>query len=151
MSLKGVHQSGDRAGNWLTREQARDLLARPELETTEGKRDRAILAVLLGCALRRSELAALECEHIQQRDGRWVFIDLIGKGKRIRTVPIPPFVKVAIDAWTAAAGLSQGRLFRRVRRRKYPEKTPVALSERMIWHLTGQSFVIFSDVMMRSS
>ena len=51
------------------------------------------------------------------------------------TVPIPPFVKVAIDAWTAAAGLSEGPLFRRVRRRKYSEKTPVALSERMIWHI----------------
>jgi integrase len=64
-----------------------------------------------------------------------VFIDLVGKGKRIRTVPIPPFVKVAIDAWTAAAGLSKGPLFRRVRRREYPEKTPTALSERMIWHI----------------
>jgi integrase len=91
--------------------------------------------VLLGCALRRSELAALECRHIQQRDGRWVFVDLVGKGKRIRTVPIPPFVKVAIEAWTAAAGLSEGALFRRVRRRKYPGKTPQALSERMIWHI----------------
>ena len=69
---------------------------------------RAILAVLLGCALRRSELAALECGDIQQRDGRWVFVDLVGKGKRIRTVPVPPFVKVATDAWTAAAGLSEG-------------------------------------------
>jgi len=135
VSLQGVRQSGDRAGNWLTREQARDLLAQPDIDTMEGKRDRAILAVLLGCALRRSELAALECGHIQQRDGRWVFIDLIGKGKRIRTVPILPFVKVAIDAWTAAAGLSQGPLFRRVRRREYPGKTPAALSERMIWHI----------------
>ena len=129
VSLKGVRQSGNRAGNWLTREQARDLLAQPEIETMEGKRDRAILAVLLGCALRRSELAALECGHIQQRDGRWVFVDLVGKGKRIRTVPIPPFVKVAIDAWTAAAAISKGPLFRRVRRRKYPEETPEALSE----------------------
>lgn len=58
-------------------------------------------------------------------------------------MPIPPFVKVAIDDWTAAAGLSQGPLFRRVRRREYSDKTPEALSERMIWHLTGQSFVIF--------
>ena len=40
VSLKGVRQSGDRAGNWLTREQARDLLAQPVIETTEGKRDR---------------------------------------------------------------------------------------------------------------
>jgi integrase len=137
-SHKGVRQSGDRAGNWLTREQARDLLTQPAIETTEGKRDRAILAVLLGCAQRRSELAALECGHIQQRDGCWVFIDLVGKGKRIQTVPIPPFVKVAIDAWTAAAGLSEGPSFRRVRRRKYPEKTPAALSERMIWHIVTQ-------------
>ena len=29
-------------------------------------------------------------------------------------MPIPPFVKVAIDAWTAAAGLSDRPLFRRV-------------------------------------
>ena len=64
-----------------------------------------------------------------------MWVDLVGKGKRIRTVPIPPFVKVAIDAWTAAAGLSEGPLFRRVRLRKYPEKTPAALSERMIWHI----------------
>jgi len=122
VALKGVRQSGNRAGNWLTREQARDLLAQPDIGTMEGKRDRAILAVLLGCALRRSELAALECGHVQQRDGRWVFVDLVGKGKRIRTVPIPPFVKVATDAWTAAAGLSEGPLFRRVPRRKYPER-----------------------------
>jgi len=58
VSLKGVRRSADRAGNWLTREQARDLLAQPHIDTIEGKRDRAILALLLGCALRRSELAA---------------------------------------------------------------------------------------------
>jgi integrase len=133
VSLKGVRQSGNRAGNWLTREQARSLLARPDIDTIEGKRDRAMLAVLLGCALRRS--TALECRHIQPRDGRWVFVDLVGQGKRIRTVPIPPFVKVAIDTCKATARFIGGPLFRRVRRRKYPEKTPEALSERMIWHI----------------
>lgn len=135
VSLKGVRQPGNRAGNWLTREQARNLLAQPDSKTLEGKRDRAILAVLLGCALRRSELAALQFPDIQQRDGRWVFVDLEGKGKRIRTVPIPPFVKAAIDAWTAAAKIAEGALFRRVRERKYPDSTPGGLSERMIWHI----------------
>ena len=59
----------------------------------------------------------------QQRDGRRAFVDLVGNGKRIRTVPIPPFVKVSIDAWTAAAGMpsvdrgvwSEGPLLRRER------------------------------------
>ena len=58
MSLKGVRQSGNRAGNGLTPEQGRDLLAQSELDTTAGKRERAILAVLLGCAL----LAALSTQ-----------------------------------------------------------------------------------------
>ena len=50
---------------------------------------RALLALLIGCGLRRSELAALTLEHIQPRDGRWVIVDLVGKGSRVRTVPVP--------------------------------------------------------------
>jgi len=38
-------QSGNRAGNWLTREQARRLPARPDTDTIEGKRDRAIVVL----------------------------------------------------------------------------------------------------------
>ena len=134
-SLKGGRQSGAKVGNWLSREEARNLLAAPDLTTLEGQRDRAILAVLLGCALRRSELAVLRWEHLVQRDGRWVFADLMGKGKRVRTVPVPAWVKVAIDTWTKAAGITGGALFRRVRTREYREGTPDHLSERMIWHV----------------
>lgn len=53
-------------------------------------------------------MAALDLGRIQQRDGRWVIVDLEGKGKRVRTVPVPAWVKVAIDAWTAVAGLADG-------------------------------------------
>jgi integrase len=78
----------------------------------KGKRDRAQLAVLIGCGLRRSEVSDLAFEHIQQRDGRWAIVDLHGKGKRIRTAPMPSWTKAAIDGWSLAAGITQGRVFR---------------------------------------
>jgi integrase/recombinase XerD len=57
--VKGVASKGVRLGNWLTAKQAQALLNAPDATTTKGLRDRAILAVLLGCGLRRSEVAAL--------------------------------------------------------------------------------------------
>ena len=74
--VKGVASKGVRLGNWLSVRQAQTLLNAPDATTTKGLRDRAILAVLLGCGLRRSEVAALTCEHVQQRDGRWCVVDL---------------------------------------------------------------------------
>ena len=82
----------------------------------KGLRDRAILAVLLGCGLRRSEVAALRFSHVQQRDGRWCIVDLKGKHGRVRTAPMPTWTKVAIDTWTFAAGVVDGSVFRPVNR-----------------------------------
>ena len=108
--IPNIRQKGTRLGNWLTREQAKELLAVPDRSTLKGKRDYLILALLVGCALRRNELAELEVETIQQREGRWVLADLEGKGRRIRTVVVPIRVKPGIEAWTAAAGIDKGRL-----------------------------------------
>ena len=83
--VPNVRQKGSRLGNWLTREQAKELLAVPHRSTLKGKRDYVIIALLVGCALRRRELATLNTEDIQLREGRWVIIDLRGKGGRIRT------------------------------------------------------------------
>jgi hypothetical protein len=91
---------GIRLGNWLSVKEAQTLLNTPDVTTTKGLRDRAILAVLLGCGLRRSEVAALTMGHVQQRDGRWCIVDLVGKNGRVRTIPMPTWVKVAQDAWT---------------------------------------------------
>src|SRR5215472_5501210 len=104
--VKGVASKGVRLGNWLSAKQAQALLNAPDVTTTKGLRDRAILAVLLGCGLRRSEVAALTTGHIQQRDGRWCIVDLVGKHGRVRTVPMPTWVKVAIDTWTAAGSIA---------------------------------------------
>jgi integrase len=112
----GAKQRGTRAGNWLTKEQAQSLLDLPDASTLKGKRDRAVLALLLGCALRRSEAAGVDVDDIQQRDGRWVIADLAGKHGHVRTVPVPSWVKTAIDGWTAAAGITKGHLLRSVDR-----------------------------------
>src|SRR5260370_10887091 len=108
--VPNIRQKGTRLGNWLTREQAKELLAVPDRSTLKGKRDYMILALLVGCALRRRELASLTIEDIQLREGRWVIIDLRGKGGRIRTVAVPIWVKQGIEAWTAAARIDKGRL-----------------------------------------
>jgi integrase len=71
-----------------------------------------MLAMLLGCGLRRSELADLDIDEVQTREGHWAIVDLIGKGGRIRTVPIPQWVKQALDLWISAAGITGGRVFR---------------------------------------
>ena len=114
--VKGVASKGVRLGNWLSIRQAQALLNAPDASITKGLRDRAILAILLGCGLRRSEVAALTMGHIQQRDGRWCIIDLRGKHGRVRTVPMPNWVKMAMDAWAVRAGVEDGHVFRSVNR-----------------------------------
>lgn len=112
--VPNVRLQGRRMGNWLTREQAKELLAVPDRSTLKGKRDYCILALLVGCALRRRELANLQIEEIQLREGRWVIADLSGKGGRVRTVAIPMWVKQSVNAWMIAAAIEEGKLLRSV-------------------------------------
>src|ERR1700757_5017362 len=134
--VKSAKSVGIRVGNWLSVRQAQSLLNAPDVSTVRGLRDRAILAVLLGCGLRRSEVAALTFAHVQQRDGRWCIVDLVGKHSRVRTVPMPTWVKVAIDAWTSAAGLADGRVFRPVNRGDKVHGE--AMSEKVVWQMLQQ-------------
>jgi site-specific recombinase XerD len=113
-AVKGIRQEGTRSGNWLAKQQAQQLLNAPDIETLKGLRDRAILALLLGCGLRRAEAANLAFVHIQQRDGRWVLVDIIGKGNKVRSVPMPNWTKQAINHYAAEANLSEGIMFRAI-------------------------------------
>lgn len=131
--IKGVKMKGVRVGNWLSVKQSQALLNAPDSATKKGLRDRAILAVLLGCGLRRSEVAGLTFRHIQQREGRWCIVDLLGKHGRVRTIPIPAWAKVAIDIWTRAAGFVEGNVFRAVNRADQVQAA--ALNEKVVWQL----------------
>ena len=115
--IPSVPVRGRRQGNWLTREQAQELLALPDRATLRGKRDYALLAVLLGCALRRAELVAeVRIDRLQQRENRWVLIDILGKGRRVRTVAVPAWVHAALAAWIEAAPIREGAVFRAMRK-----------------------------------
>jgi integrase len=112
--VKGVRRIGVRLGNWLTPEQSRRLLECATPLTPRELRDHAMLAMLIGCGLRRGELLALRVQSIQQREEHWVVADLIGKGGHVRTVPIPTWVKTAVDAWTASVAITSGPVFRAI-------------------------------------
>jgi site-specific recombinase XerD len=136
--IKGVPSHGVRTGNWLSLQQSQDLLNTPDAKTLKGKRDRAMFATLLGCGLRRSELASLTIEHLQQRDNRWCIVDLVGKHRRVRTVPMPTWVKNAIDAWASPARITEGHVFRPVNRGD--QISGSRLSEKVVWQ-TLKSYV----------
>ena len=112
--VKGIRRIGVRLGNWLTPEQGRRLLECAVPSTARELRDHAMVAMLIGCGLRRAELLALRLESIQQREEHWVIADLVGKASHVRTVPIPTWVKTAVDAWTTAAAITDGPVSRAI-------------------------------------
>jgi site-specific recombinase XerC len=130
--VKGAKRLGVRIGNWLTVDQSRVLLGKRS-ENLRGKRDRAILALLIGCGLRRAELVGLRTEDFQVREDHWVIADLIGKGKHIRTVPVPRWAKAAIDEWVAAASINGGAIFRRVSR--IDKMWGDRITPKAVWHV----------------
>jgi integrase len=99
--------------------------------------EKYLKAILLlrrvGCGLRRSELANLTMKHVQQRDNRWCIVDLVGKHGRVRTVPMPSWVKNAIDAWMVVVGVSEGHLFRPVNRAD--QICGKRMSEKVVWQM----------------
>jgi len=134
--VKGAKKLGMRLGNWLTVEEGRALWQLPNRHTVKGKRDRAILAVLLGCGLRRREIIDLALDHLQRREDHWAIVDLVGKGGHIRTIPMPAWVKQTLDDWLSEAGITRGKIFRCVSRRGVVWGTEI--TEKVIWHVVKE-------------
>ena len=109
----------------------------PDRSTLRGKRDYVTLALLVGCALRRTELAKLEVSTTQMLANRWVVAGLEGKGRtdsdRGRTV----WVRKGIEVWQEAAGIDKGRLLRSVG--KNGKVRGETLSDWAIWSVVEQA------------
>jgi integrase/recombinase XerD len=84
--------------------------------TLSARLDAALLALLAGAALRRSEAAALDLEHVRD-DGEGLTLRVLGKGKKVREVPIEDTGAVAaLRGWLAARGEDNVALFPHVRK-----------------------------------
>src|SRR6202050_4064132 len=112
--VKGVKRLGRKIGNWLTRNQAQELVNAASRDSLRGWRDGAMLGLLLGCGLRRSEVVGLNLDQLQSREGRWVIVNLVGKGAKLRTIPVPSWSKELLDAWLRHSGVIEGKVFRQV-------------------------------------
>ena len=129
--VKSVKRLGKRLGNWLNIDQAQQLLRAVPSNTLRGKRDAAIIGLLLGCGLRRSEVVALRLDQFQSRENHNVIVDLVGKGGRLRTVPVPTWCNKLIDAWLQSAHVTQGKVFQRALRAGPQQETEVTTS--VVW------------------
>jgi len=130
--VKGEKQLGQRSGNWLTQDQSSTVLRQARGESLRAKRDYAMLAMIFGCGLRRSELVGLDLDDVQTRHGHWAIVDLIGKGGHIRTVHIPHWAKRALDEWISAARVTRGKIFRAVARTG--KVWGSGISENVVWY-----------------
>lgn len=115
-SVESIKVRGKKTHNWLTIQEAEKLLAAPKESKRANSlfayRDRAILALLVGCGLRRAEVQSITVEHIQQREGRWVIVDIVGKRNKSRTVPMANWCKALIDQWLKVSGIEAGQIIR---------------------------------------
>jgi len=131
-----VPNRGVRAGVWLAREQAQRILSGPNVRTIVGKRDYLVLMLILRCGLRRAEIAQLAVTVVREHEGRWVLANLRGKGKRLRTLPLPGVVKNAWDRWVEAAGIESGRVVRAINR--HGRVWGKGVTEDTIWRIVGR-------------
>ena len=133
--VKGVKRLGRRIGNWLTGDQAQELLSAIHQSTLRDRRDGAVLGLLIGCGLRRSEAVNLR-DQLQSRENHWVIVDMVGKGGRLRTVPVPPWCKGLIDVWFQDSRVNEGKIFRRVS--KNGSRQDAGVTSDVVWYAVKQ-------------
>lgn len=97
-AVKRQKVQGSKAGNWLTLDQLQCLINAPDRSTESGRRDRAALALLIGCALRRSEVCSVTWDQIVRRGKSWAIRNLSRKHGRMQDyVAVPDWVMEILE------------------------------------------------------
>lgn len=108
--------NGQKAHNWLTQAEVKQLLATANHRTLKGRRDGIVLGLLVGAGLRREELATLRFEDITVQpvtDKPRTVLNVTGKGAKDRVVPISNHLATALTAWRETCG-GEGYIARRI-------------------------------------
>ena len=128
-SVRGTRLPKGRA---LSAAEVKKLFFTCESDTgAKGLRDAAIIAVLLGCGLRRSEVVGLEMGSIEREDQAF---RVLGKGNKERLAYMPRGTWERVSLWVEEIrGDHPGPLFTRIRR--YSDVTDDRLSDQAIYHI----------------
>lgn len=99
--IKSRRVLGARSGLWLDPAQLKRLLELPDRTTAHGRRDACLLALLVGCGLRRAEACTLETAQLklERAHGRMLLVNVAGKGDRVRSVSVPAWAQRDIERW----------------------------------------------------
>jgi len=112
LQVKGPKIHPTRIGQWLSADEMVTLMSFPDRSTLIGHRDYVMLGLMLYCGLRCNEVSMVRWEHLQIRDQRPAIINLVGKGDKARSIPMPPFLYTAAHDWMLAAGIEDGYVLR---------------------------------------
>lgn len=92
--IRGEKKAGKRLGQWTDEKGVEELL-----EACADNRERALIAVMCGCGLRRAEVAGLQWDQYQEWHGRKIIGDVKGKGNKFRSVAVPEWAASVIDEY----------------------------------------------------
>ncbi len=116
IKVRGYAKKLYKGGHLLSEEQAEELVNAPDESNIKGVRDRALLALIVGCALRSGEIVTIQVEDISRQKGHWALANVRGTRGASRTLLIPAWTKKAVLAWIESSRIESGPLLRAVDR-----------------------------------
>lgn len=129
--MKGSRLAKGRA---LSSNEIKSLFSSCNDQTIRGIRDCAILGVLLGCGLRRSEIVDCSIGSFNAEEGS---LRVLGKGNKERMCYLPQQSLTLLDLWlTTVSGDNERALFTRIRR--FDAVTDDKLTSQAILHILNE-------------